>query len=200
MTLIGGQQGWYRSPTMNLVSSIGVPCFGNWRALFVAALLAGGCGDSGGGSETGNTEASTGANTDGTGTTDDATTTTADSSTSDTPTTTGPGAVSYAADIQPIWDARCTLACHEPSGSGFLTTGLDMTAAVSYEQLVDVMSTGVPSMVRIAPGDLAGSYLWHKLKNTQVDAGGGGGQMPAGGLPADQVALIESWIEAGALP
>lgn len=185
---------------MNLVSSISAPCVGNWGTLIAAALvLAGGCGDSGGGSETGNTEASTGSNTDATATTGDPTTA-GDSSTSDTPTSTGSGVVSYAADIQPIWDARCTLACHEPSGSGFLTTGLDMTAAVSYSQLVDVMSTGVPSMMRIAPGDLAGSYLWHKLKNTQVDAGGGGGQMPAGGLPADQVATIESWIEGGALP
>ena len=188
---------------MNLVSSTWVPRSGNLRALVVAAIvLVGACGDSGGGTESGDTDAATtgtGAASDVTATTG-AGPTTADGSSSGGEPTTGSAAVSYTADIQPIWDSRCVMACHEPGGSGFLTTGLDLSAAVSYAQLVDVMSTGAPSLARVAPGELAGSYLWHKVKNTQVDAGGGGGQMPAGGLPDDQVAKLESWIDGGALP
>lgn len=189
---------------MNLVSSTWVPRSGNLRALVVAAIvLVGACGDSGGGTDSGDTEAATtgtGGASDVTATTGAGPTTADGSSSGDEPTTTGSAAASYTADIQPIWDARCVMACHEPGGSGFLTTGLDLSPAVSYAQLVDVMSTGAPSLARVAPGELAGSYLWHKVKNTQVDAGGGGGQMPAGGLPDDQVAKLESWIEGGALP
>lgn len=188
---------------MNPVSSTCVPR--GVAALLAATLvLVGGC-DSGGGTDTGN---ETDANSSGTGaasdtpatSTDDPTTTADDTSGSsgDEPTT-GPAAVTYA-EIQTIWDMRCTASCHEPGGSGQIQTGLDLTAAVSYAQTVDATSIGAPALVRIAPGSVDSSYLWHKLKNTQLDVNGAGFQMPAGGLPQADLDKIQAWIEAGALP
>lgn len=113
---------------------------------------------------------------------------------------TGVIAVDYMTDIQPIWDMRCLVGCHIEGGNGALTTGLILSADMSHASLVDAMSVGGSSLVRVAPGDYENSYLWHKIKNTQVDVGGSGYQMPVGGLPDDDVAKIEAWIEAGALP
>lgn len=203
-TLIGRMQGWYRSRNMNPVSSTCVPRVGKLAAALAAALvLAGGC-DSGGGTDTGNeTDANssgTGAASDTPATSTDEPTTAADTSGSsgDEPTT-GPAAVAYA-DIQAIWNMRCTAGCHEPNGTGQIQTGLDLTAAVSYAQTVGVVSIGAPALSRIAAGSTDDSYLWHKLKNTQLDVNGSGFQMPAGGLPQADLDTIEAWIEAGALP
>jgi hypothetical protein len=143
-----------------------------------------------------------------------------DTSASSTPTTGDPGeestagqestagedttgdvpAVSYTVDIQPIWDMRCVTGCHVEGGSGFLSADLLLTPEKSYAQLVGVMSVGSPGLSRVAATDPEGSYLWHKLNNTQVDVNGGGSQMPVGGLPADQIAKIEQWIDEGAKP
>jgi hypothetical protein len=188
---------------MNPVFSTCVPRVGNLGALLAAAIvLAGGC-DGGGGTDTGETDANssgTGAASDTPATTSDDPTTTADASSSsgDEPTT-GPAEVSYA-DIQAIWTMRCTTQCHEPGGGGQIQTGLDLTAGVSYAQTVGVASIGAPALSRIAAGSVDDSYLWHKLKNTQLDVNGTGFQMPAGGLPEADLAKIQAWIEAGALP
>ena len=65
-------------------------------------------------------------------------------------------------------------------------------------------------MALIEPGDLANSYLWHKLLGTQLSVGGAGNQMPAisggppggggGSLGATELGLIEAWILGGAQP
>ncbi|MBK9754677.1 MAG: hypothetical protein IPO88_14470 [Nannocystis sp.] len=186
---------------MSLVSR---PCVTDVRPLrtlaFAAIVLATGCGDSGTGTDSNATDAATtmdaSAGTDAASTGDAQTT---DAPTTDAPTT-GPGVVSYTADVQPLWDARCVIGCHEPGGGGFLTSGLDLSPAVSYAQLVGVMSVGAPALSRVAASDSMGSYLWHKLNNTQVDVGGSGSQMPVGGLPPGDLATIKSWIDGGALP
>jgi hypothetical protein len=189
---------------MKPVSSTCVPRVGNLGAFLAAVIvLAGGC-DSGGGTDTGNeTDANssgTGAASDTPATTSDEPTTAADTSGSsgDEPTT-GPGVVAYA-DIQALWTLKCTAGCHEPGGTGQIQTGLDLTAAVSYAQTVGVASIGAPALPRIAAGSTKDSYLWHKLKNTQLDVNGTGFQMPAGGLPEADLAKVQAWIEAGALP
>lgn len=170
-----------------------------------AIVLASGCGDDGDGSGSAATETTTAGPTMASAGTEDPSTT-AEPSTGDAPTstgdepTTGSPAVSYAADIQPIWDARCTLGCHQPGGSGTMQTNLDLSAGVSYAQLVDVLSSQAPALPRVSPADLEGSYLWHKLKNTQSDVNGSGFQMPAGGLADTDLAKVEKWIEDGALP
>ena len=176
------------------------PCVTRTRLLrtlaVVTIVLATGCGDSGTGTDSNGTDAATtSAGTDAATTGGEQTT----APTTDAPTT-GSGVVSYTADVQPIWDTRCVSQCHEPGGGGFLTTGLDLSPAVSYSQLVGVMSVGAPALSRVAAGDSEGSYLWHKVKNTQAEVGGGGGQMPVGGLQPGDEATLKSWIDGGALP
>ncbi|RMG97729.1 MAG: hypothetical protein D6705_08100 [Deltaproteobacteria bacterium] len=62
-------------------------------------------------------------------------------------------------------------------------------------------------MMLVAPSDVDGSYLWHKVNGTQTSVGGGGGAMPADGmgmsladLDPDAVDTIRAWIECGAPP
>ncbi|MCB1967250.1 MAG: hypothetical protein KDI64_14765, partial [Candidatus Accumulibacter sp.] len=116
----------------------------------------------------GTTTAGTTGTTAGTtaGTTD---TTTSDGTTMETTGTTAgtttAGAVDYEGDIQPIWDAHCTTACHEVGGEWSI---LDLSPGVAYGAIVDVMSAQVSTMAFIAPGDVDNSYLVHKLRGTQA--------------------------------
>jgi hypothetical protein len=113
-----------------------------------------------------------------------------------------PSDLSHAADIQPIWDAHCVDACHEPDGEwGFL---LDMSVD-AYDDIVGVMAPQLASMNHIEPGDPDSSYIWHKINNTQAGEGGSGLQMPkapTGGtatvLTQAEMDMIEAWITAGA--
>ena len=55
-------------------------------------------------------------------------------------------------------------------------------------------------MVMIAPGSADDSYLYHKLTNSHTDMGGSGGQMPLGSsLSAEEIDIIASWINDGAV-
>ncbi len=107
--------------------------------------------------------------------------------------------ISYGLDIQPIWDAHCTI-CHAPGGVGVLFAGLDLETD-SYNALVGVPSTQAP-LSRVEPFDPNASYLWHKLNGTQLSVGGTGQTMPIMGPPLDAatLALIEQWILEGANP
>ena len=59
-------------------------------------------------------------------------------------------------------------------------------------------SSEYANVLRVAPGDIDGSYLINKLI-------GGGAQFegdimpPSGALPAGQIALIRTWIQEGAV-
>jgi hypothetical protein len=111
--------------------------------------------------------------------------------------TTATGALSFAADVwDPILSPKCS--CHiGPSGG--LTMGAD--AATAYAALVGVKSTGAAALNYVTAGDSAASYIINKLEGTQVEAGGGGGMMPQGGmLSADEIATIAAWIDEGAAP
>ena len=85
--------------------------------------------------------------------------------------------------------------CHNAIGSRF--NGLDLTAAVSYNNLVNVASRGKPGAVRVIPGDPENSYLIHKLEGRSTIAGV---RMPLNGpyLQAGQILVIRRWIELGA--
>ena len=111
-----------------------------------------------------------------------------------------PGTLSYAADIQPIWDANCVTACHSPGGSA--VSFLDLSGD-SYANVVGAMSASVPSLTLVIAGDAENSYLVHKLNGTQAAAGGGGSAMPSppnDPLDAATIATIETWINDGAAP
>jgi hypothetical protein len=110
--------------------------------------------------------------------------------------------VSFANDIQPIFDARCGF-CHDAVS---LRGGLDLTAGSSFANLVDQPTSAgcmetAPGSVRVVAFDPQSSMLWLK---TRPDDSRCGSPMPFGtgglGLIApDEFALIETWISQGAL-
>lgn len=99
--------------------------------------------------------------------------------------------VSFSADVQPIFDARCVV-CHDSDGP----SGMTLLSGVSHGELVGVTATGYAAL-RIAPGEPESSVLYNKI----TDSGLYGGIMPAAGpaLTAEQIAVIAAWIEEGAL-
>jgi mono/diheme cytochrome c family protein len=101
-----------------------------------------------------------------------------------------PPTISYRDDIQPIFDARCTV-CHFTGGFA----DLSLLAGASYHDLVNVQASGY-NAIRIVPGDPEDSVLYNKVTNTGLY----GGIMPAVGPPLTdpQIAAIRTWIEEGA--
>ena len=89
--------------------------------------------------------------------------------------------VSYAADIQPLFDNSCS-GCHGGNGGLFLT---------SYADLMERISNNGPVVIA---GDGANSLLVKKLKGTA------GSRMPVGGpfFSDALIASIETWIDQGA--
>lgn len=85
--------------------------------------------------------------------------------------------------------------CHNAVGSRF--NGLDLTAAVSYNNLVNVPSRFKAGAIRVIPGDPENSYLIHKLEGRSTIAGV---RMPLNGpyLQPGQILVIRRWIETGA--
>lgn len=170
-----------------------------WSPFALALLLAAGCGDNGGGTDTDPT---------GTGAATDNPTTSTSTSTTD-PGSTGSmtsagGDVSHAADIQPIWDAKCVAACHDdnPMSSGTATTGLNLMAATAYDAIVGVASVQCGAQMIVAPGDRETSFLWHKINGDQtLVCASGGSKMPIGKtLTPEELDKIGQWIDGGALP
>ena len=96
-------------------------------------------------------------------------------------------AVDYETQIQPIWTNNCS--CHSgpfPSGN------MNLSAGVSYGNIVDVVSSGYAPALRVKSGDTLGSVLWNKINGTGVY----GQLMPFGGpkLPQATLNLISTWI------
>lgn len=106
-------------------------------------------------------------------------------------------ALSYATDIQPIWEANCVTACHTPGGNAESVLVLSGNA---FANIVDVNSGQAIGMKLIASGDSMQSYLVAKLEGNQAAAGGTGGTMPSGADPLDAATLqlIKDWVDAGA--
>ena len=107
------------------------------------------------------------------------------------------GALSHAADIQPLWDANCITACHTAGGSASF---LDLDDG--FATMVGKSSTQVVGKNLVEAGSSTDSYLVAKLRGTHLEFGGTGGQMPAGGSPLaqDDIAMVVSWIDSGANP
>jgi hypothetical protein len=106
------------------------------------------------------------------------------------------GELSYALDVQPIFDQHC-VSCHSPPGASL---GLDLETD-GYGELVNQPSTQ-SGLDLVLPGDRTQSYLWHKIAGTQTSVGGNGSRMPRGGaaLPTATRNLIGQWIDDGAAP
>jgi hypothetical protein len=97
-----------------------------------------------------------------------------------------------------IFTPICSV-CHVGGGA---PEGLRLDAADSFNLLVSVPSTEVPSLLRVKPGDPDNSYIIQKLEGHQAV----GQQMPFG-CPTSQpclttstIAFIRQWITNGAPP
>jgi len=100
--------------------------------------------------------------------------------------------VNYATQIQPIFDGRC-IVCHSGVSA---PEGLRLDSTNSYNNLVNVNSTQVPSLKRVEPFDPNNSYLVQKVEGTAA----GGERMPLNRAPLSpaQIKLIRDWISGGA--
>jgi hypothetical protein len=114
------------------------------------------------------------------------------------PLSSGSGTVPLAADFEAIQANVFTPICSVCHVGGGAPEGLRLDAADSYNLLVGVPSTEVPSLLRVKPGDPVNSYIIQKLQGHAAV----GAQMPLGGpyLSQDTIAFIQQWITNGAPP
>lgn len=104
--------------------------------------------------------------------------------------------MSFAANVQPIFDAQC-VSCHDP-GKQAQFTYLFLAAPYSFYSLVNQPATQ-SSGIRVIPYDAAGSFLLSKTTGDGLPAGVS--RMPPGGpfLSDAEENLIRTWINMGAL-
>ena len=114
----------------------------------------------------------------------------------------GSGPPPLSADFESLQENIFTPICSVCHAGASAPEGLRLDAANSYNLLVGVPSTEVPSLLRVKPGDPANSYIIQKLQGTAAV----GAQMPFGCpstqpcLPASTIAFIQQWITNGAPP
>jgi hypothetical protein len=108
----------------------------------------------------------------------------------------GSGGRPLTADFQSIQDHVFTPVCTVCHAGASAPQGLRLDAVNSYDLLVGVPSTEVPSTLRVKAGDPDRSYLIQKLEGHAAV----GAQMPFGEppLPAATIAVIRQWITDGA--
>ena len=106
------------------------------------------------------------------------------------------------ADFESIQENIFTPICSVCHAGATAPEGLRLDAADSYNLLVGVPSTEVPSLDRVKPGDPTDSYIIQKLQGHAAV----GAQMPDGCpttqpcLSASTIAFIQQWITNGAPP
>jgi hypothetical protein len=104
------------------------------------------------------------------------------------------------ADFESIQENIFTPICSVCHAGGSAPEGLRLDAANSYNLLVGVPSTEVPSLLRVKPGDPDNSYIIQKLEGHAAV----GAQMPFGCpttqpcLTTSTIAFIQQWITDGA--
>lgn len=92
------------------------------------------------------------------------------------------------ADFDSIQTNIFTPICAGCHGGPHPAAGLNLDAAHSYQDLVNVPSTEEPALDRVKPGDPADSYLVIHLKND------------GDGAPESDIPFVVQWITDGALP
>jgi hypothetical protein len=110
-----------------------------------------------------------------------------------------PPPATFATIQRTVFQRSCTTAsCHGDGAAG----GLRLTPDAAYSDLVGVLATNPAAreaaLLRVAPGDPDGSFLFAKLTGTL--APGQGLVMPRAGavLPPRTLELVRRWIIAGA--
>jgi hypothetical protein len=108
------------------------------------------------------------------------------------------GTIALSADFDAIQANVFTPICSVCHAGATAPQGLMLDASHSYNLLVGIPSTEVPSILRVTPGDPTNSYIVQKLEGHAAV----GGQMPLGEtpLPASTIAFIVQWITDGAQP
>ena len=122
------------------------------------------------------------------------------------PTGSGSGESSTGGMVEPtfanvdamIFATSCSCHYFAPAGAG--NGNLTLQMGMSYAAIVGVKSMQLATMDLVKATDPDNSYLYLKVTDKHLDAGGGGDPMPQGGmLTADKLLLLEEWIVAGAL-
>ena len=107
----------------------------------------------------------------------------------------GVASLSFEQSIQPKINEACN--CHQTTP--MLMAPFSLKVGDAYDALVGVASGQVTTMLRVKPGSLNESYLWHKINGTQAEVHGTGQIMPPGvPLRPDELELFGRWIAAGA--
>ena len=95
-----------------------------------------------------------------------------------------------------VFTPRCaTSGCHQQGGP----FGLDLSNGATFGTTVGVSAAEMPSLARVTPFDAANSYLYMKVAG---DPRINGDVMPLNAPPltTEQLRVIETWINEGALP
>ncbi len=111
------------------------------------------------------------------------------------PTAPNSTAISFANDVQPIFNNNC-IGCHAPGGPAPAQL-LNLSAGVSFANLVNKPSAQDSTWLLVDPTDDSKSLLYHKLKGTAT-VGPNAVMPPAGPLANDVVDIIEQWLNEGA--
>jgi hypothetical protein len=114
----------------------------------------------------------------------------------------GDSALPLSDDFESLQENIFTPICSVCHAGATAPQGLRLDAANSYNLLVAVPSTEVPSILRVKPGDPDNSYIIQKLEGHAAV----GAQMPFG-CPTSQpclststIAFVREWITNGAAP
>jgi hypothetical protein len=94
-----------------------------------------------------------------------------------------------------IFNNSCALSgCHAGASPA---AGQNLSAGLSFSNLVNVPSSQNPALIRVIPDDANNSLLVQKLEGTAPV----GSRMPLGGAPLSNSAIqsVREWIDAGAL-
>ena len=108
----------------------------------------------------------------------------------DGPTTPPAETVSFAADVQPIFETNC-VGCHGDGGNA----GLDLRSGQSYTNLVQIPATE-SALARVEPDQPLQSWLYLKLTGQQNV---GDAMPPSSPLDTAITDVVRTWIEEGAL-
>ena len=106
--------------------------------------------------------------------------------------------MSFATDILPILTVECG-GCHSPGGIADVAgIELQLTANEAFNRAVGQPSVQDPSLTIIVPGDSASSLLFLKISSNTPPVGI---RMPQSAPPlsANEITLIQTWIDQGAL-
>jgi len=124
------------------------------------------------------------------------------------PIATAPATPHFAADLVPALGASCgagSSTCHgsPPDGHVSFATGATRAAHDVWLGLVNVVPANAPAgegWLRVAPGDVAHSWLIAKITEDQPGGSGYGARMPLGApdLCGPTVDAFARWIAAGA--